>query len=120
MPLKLGTFVVYANSKVNNASVVSRIECHGNSILLCGDMEKEAWEFVLNDAVHRLWWHPLVSEVDVLVAPHHGHKSGFSQTLSDLANPAIVLVSVASRDPSVSIQYRGAGVSNWGRQPTNV
>jgi hypothetical protein len=93
------------NSKVNNSSVVSRIDCYGNSILLCGDMEREAWEFVLNGSLNSLFWRPLVSNVDVLVAPHHGHKSAYSQTLMDLAKPSVVLVSVASCDPSVDSRY---------------
>jgi beta-lactamase superfamily II metal-dependent hydrolase len=90
---------------VNNASVVSRIGCYANSILLCGDMEKEAWECVLNHPIHALFWRPLVSKVDVLVAPHHGHKSGFSTTLMDLAAPNVVLVSAASKDPSLDHRY---------------
>ncbi len=105
-----------ANSRVNNASIITRIDVYGNSILLCGDMERESWEFLLgSEAVQellravrsvdgRLWRH-FVSNVDVLVAPHHGHKSGYSTDLVNLARPRVVLASVVSKDPHVDSRY---------------
>jgi len=93
------------NSRVNNASVVTRISCHGHSILICGDMEAEAWDFVLNRWVDYAAWRQLVSRVDVLVAPHHGHSSAYSVDLMALANPGVVLVSARSGDDSVESRY---------------
>jgi len=92
-------------SCVNNASIVTRIDCHGNSILVCGDMEKEGWDYALSKSTDAAEWRQLVSNIDVLVAPHHGHKSGFSETLMTQAKPAVVLASVASKDPSVDTRY---------------
>ncbi len=89
------------NSKVNNASIVTRLEYSGRSILLCGDVEEAAWEAVLP----RQEWRSLVSSVDILVAPHHGHKSGLSRSLMELARPTLVLVSVAAYDPNVDPGY---------------
>lgn len=100
-----------ANSRVNNASLVTRIDCFGNSILLCGDVEKEAWEFALTNATLAPTWRPFVSGIDILVAPHHGHASGYSTTLLALSRPKVVLVSVASKDPSVDSRYSGDAVS---------
>lgn len=94
-----------ASSRVNNASVVTRIDCHGNSILICGDMEKEAWDFALTNPLTAAVWRPHVSNIDVLVAPHHGHASGYSTELLALAKPSVVLVSVQSRDPHVDPRY---------------
>jgi hypothetical protein len=94
-----------ANSRVNNTSIVSRINCYGYSILVCGDMEKEAWELVLNDRNYASSWIALVAKTNILVAPHHAHASGFSKTLMDIAEPDLVLASVASKDPSVDPGY---------------
>ncbi len=100
-----------ANARVNNASVVTRIDVYGNSILLCGDMEKEAWEAIIRDSgdCGRIW-RPFVSNIDILVAPHHGHRSAYSTDLLNLAKPAVVLVSVVSRDPNVDSRYSQAPV----------
>lgn len=99
-----------ANARVNNASVVTRINCNGNSILLCGDMETTGWDFVLNP-VHRFEaWRALVSNVDILVAPHHGHSSAYSTLLMSLARPAVVLVSVRTNDDSVDSRYSSDAV----------
>ncbi len=95
-----------ANARVNNASVATRIDIYGNSILLCGDIQKEAWEAIISDTgMYGSLWRPLVSNIDIMVAPHHGHKSGYSTDLLNLAQPSIVLISVVSRDPHVDSRY---------------
>jgi len=105
-----------ANSRVNNASVVTRIDVYGKSILLCGDMEREAWEILLGqDCAQMLQrgqygingnaWRALVANVDILVAPHHGHRSGYSTDLLNLAKPSVVLASVVAKDPHVDSRY---------------
>jgi hypothetical protein len=99
-----------ANSRVNNASIITRINCYGNSILLCGDMETEAWKFVLNTAFDKSFWRSLVSNIDILVAPHHGHAAGYSVDLMEVANPAAVLISVRSGDDEVDSRYSSNAV----------
>lgn len=99
------------NSRVNNASIVSRIECYGNVFLICGDMEKEAWEYALTKSPNAAAWTEHVSNVDVLVAPHHGHASAFSVDMMKLAKPRVVLVSVRSGDDQVDRRYSGELVS---------
>jgi hypothetical protein len=95
-----------ANARVNNASIMSRIDVYGNAILLCGDLTREALDGLLclrgplGDS-----WRCHVANVDILVAPHHGHKSGYSAALLDLAKPRIVLASVVSKDPHVDSRY---------------
>ena len=100
-----------ANSKVNNASIVSRIDCYGNSILICGDMETEAWDFALTSSTLGPTWRRLVSNIDVLVAPHHGHSSGYSTELMKISQPRVVLISVASNNPNVDTRYSSEAVS---------
>lgn len=94
-----------ANARVNNASVVTRIDVYGNSILLCGDMERSAWEAIINDTGYGRIWRPFLSNIDILVAPHHGHKSGYSTALLNLAKPSVVLASVVAKDPHVDTRY---------------
>ncbi len=92
-----------ANSRVNNASIITRIDCYRNSILICGDMEEKAWEFVLNNPAYRSLWERHVSNIDILVAPHHGHT--YSNSLMSLASPSIVLISIVSKDESIDSRY---------------
>jgi hypothetical protein len=99
-----------ANSRVNNASIVTRINHACRSVLICGDMELAGWDHALTQQD----WRSHVSNVDVLVAPHHGHSSGYSQTLLDLARPRIVLVSAASYDPSVDSRYSSTNIPGIG------
>jgi beta-lactamase superfamily II metal-dependent hydrolase len=95
-----------ANARINNASIVTRLDVHGNSILLCGDMMKEAWESIIADQGQLgAAWRPFLSNVDVLVAPHHGHRTGYTVDLLNLAKPAVVLVSAVTKDPNVDSRY---------------
>jgi hypothetical protein len=74
-------------------------------------MENECWDLVLNQSQRKAQWRALVSGVDVLVAPHHGHTSGYSCTLLSMARPRVVLVSVLSGDEHVDSRYSGDAVS---------
>ena len=95
-----------ANARVNNSSIVTRIDVYGNSILLCGDMMKEAWKAIISDqGQYGREWRPFLSNIDLLVAPHHGHRTAFSIDLLNIAKPAVVLVSVVSNDPNVDSRY---------------
>lgn len=95
-----------ANARVNNSSIVTRIDVYGNSILICGDMMKEAWEAIIaNRGQYGRDWRPFLSNVDILIAPHHGHRSAFSIDLLNLAQPSIVLVSAESKDPNIDSRY---------------
>lgn len=100
-----------ANSRVNNASVVTRIDAYGNAILICGDLEKEAWDAIIADTgEYGQQWRPLLTNIDILVAPHHGHVSGYSTQLLNLAGPSVVLTSVVTKDPNVDSRYSQAPV----------
>ena len=99
------------NSKVNNASVITRIGIYGKSILLCGDMEKEAWEAILNqNDNYGQMWRDFVSNIDILVAPHHGHSSGYSPALMSLSQPKIVLASAVQKDSHVDSMYSNSKI----------
>lgn len=95
-----------ASARVNNASVVTRIDIYGHSILICGDLLKEAWEAIIKDQnKYGPLWKPYLSSIDILVAPHHGHRTGYSIDLLNIAKPSVVLISVKSKDPNVDSRY---------------
>jgi len=94
-----------ANTRVNNASVVTRIDYAGRSILIPGDLETNAWEHLLGPFDIDPGWLSFVTGIDVLIAPHHGHTSGYSYGLLRAARPSVVLASVQSRDPHVDQAY---------------
>lgn len=74
----------------NDASYVLRFRQDKSSVLVAGDVEEPAWQDML--AVGEL------CHVKVLVASHHGRKSGFSQDAMDAMEPDVVVVSTAKLD----------------------
>ena len=68
------------NSKIrNNSSILRYIEYNGVKILFAGDLEKAGWDWLAehdNDFIKTMG-----NGLDILIAPHHGHKSGFPSSL---------------------------------------
>lgn len=67
----------------NDASYVLLYKSNGGKILLAGDSNDKTWEYIL--ANHK----DKVSNVDVLLAPHHGRRSDRSFEFLDIVNPTI-------------------------------
>ena len=67
----------------NNSSIVRYINADGVGILFCGDLETPGWEYLVNNDSHFV---NLVKTngVNILIAPHHGHKSGFPKALFNI------------------------------------
>lgn len=91
------------NAMVNCCSYVRLYDHDGTKFLLAGDMEKEGMEVLLrNNASFR----QELAGVDVLIAPHHGHRSGFSTELFDaMGKPAVVIASMMSGDDNIDSRY---------------
>lgn len=72
----------------NDASYVLRFR-HGptSSVLLASDVEEPAWNNMLDAGVEL--------RANVLIASHHGRKSGFSELAMDAIRPEVVIVSTA-------------------------
>ncbi|MCC6809179.1 MAG: hypothetical protein IT381_17260 [Deltaproteobacteria bacterium] len=68
----------------------------GGKILLAGDSHDATWEYIL--ANHRAD----VSDVDLLIAPHHGRKSGRCYDFLDVLRPRLTLFGNA---PSEHLAY---------------
>ena len=65
----------------NDCSYVILYECGRNRIVFGGDSHDKTWEHIL--AVHR----SRITNVDLLIAPHHGRKSGRSYKFLDVMRP---------------------------------
>lgn len=91
------------NSLVNNCSYVRLYNHRGTKILLCGDMEKEGMALLLEE---NPWFRSAVSGVSVLVAPHHGHRTGFCTELFEaMGCVEVVIASMMSGDVYVDNRY---------------
>ncbi len=69
----------------NDASYVILYKSGGKKILFCGDSEDKTWEHILKT------WPLSVADVDVLIAPHHGRKSGRDYSFLNVVNPKLVI-----------------------------
>ena len=93
----------------NNSSIVRYIKDDGIGILFCGDLEKPGWEYLV--ANYPDFIKLLKDEgVNILIAPHHGHKSGFPSALFDVIGNVDVVVHSKDTEASkegtdVSTQY---------------
>lgn len=72
-------------------------------IAIAGDQETDVLEaFIQTSAFARE-----AKDADLLIAPHHGHKNGFSPLWpSVIGKPYLTLISVQDRDPHVADGYR--------------
>lgn len=69
----------------NNCSyVVLYHEC-GRKILFCGDAEEKEWNVLLKK------YGSLLTDIDVLFAPHHGRKTGGNDCFLDILKPKLTL-----------------------------
>ena len=65
----------------NDSSYVILYRGAGGRILLSGDSHDNTWEHILDN------WKDDIKDVDLLIAPHHGRKSGRSYEFLDTVNP---------------------------------
>lgn len=65
----------------NNSSILRYIEYQGTSIIFTGDMEIDGWDWIIANDIEFV--DTIKNGIDIIVAPHHGHKSGFPKALFD-------------------------------------
>ena len=80
----------------NDASYVFLWKSIGGKVLICGDSHDKTWEHILED--HK----DLVLDVELLIAPHHGRKSGRSYEFLDVLKPKMTFFGNA---PSKDLAY---------------
>ena len=69
----------------NDNSCVLRIDTDWSSVLLTGDIEKTAEDYLVQHASDNL-------QADILIAPHHGSKTSSSAEFLTLVKPDIILI----------------------------
>ena len=73
----------------NNLSVVTFLNINGTGIVIPGDVEKEAWEKLLeNPAVTNH-----LQDIDIFIASHHGRENGYCRRVFDYCSPKLVVFS---------------------------
>lgn len=100
-------------SNKNNFSAIVVIRLGNAKIVVCGDNEKESFEYLMRDFSFR----EAVSGAWILIAPHHGRESGYYDDFVTLVNPYLTIISDTSNvETSVSSKYsaksRGWNVYN--------
>lgn len=76
----------------NDASYVILYRTCGKKILFAGDSENKTWTHILEN------WKKEVSNVDILIAPHHGRHSGRNYDFLSVTKPKLTLYGNASSD----------------------
>lgn len=85
--------VVSETENFNDGSYVLLMESKlGHKVLFCGDSEKQAWNDILESYGKEL------RDIDVLIAPHHGRKSGGNDDYLDVLKPKFSLLGNAKSD----------------------
>lgn len=69
----------------NELSYVLLYQIENKKIIFAGDSGKNTWDYILAN------YESLVSDVDILVAPHHGRKTGGNDEYLDVLKPKLTL-----------------------------
>ncbi len=83
---------VNENGDYNNGSYVILYNEAGRKILFCGDAGEKEWHILLKKYPNTL------RNIDVLIAPHHGRKSGGNDNFLDILQPKLTLFGNAKSD----------------------
>jgi len=93
-----------STSEINNHSVVTVISYADSKIILPGDNEPPSWKELLEDQR----FCSTIKNADILLAPHHGRKSGFYPKLFEYFEPKLTIISDGRFcDTSATDRYSG-------------
>ncbi len=77
----------YPNN-VNNNCLVLKINSRGHNIIIPGDMEEPGWTFIDDESI---------KDCTLLLASHHGNKSGYNFGKTKKKNPAFIVISAGKK-----------------------
>ena len=98
------------HTNLNNHSVVTVISYAGVKILIPGDNEPPSWDELLEQSDFK----EAISDVNILVAPHHGRESGFHSDLFNHFKPFVTIISDGpSLDTSATSRYSKVTEGWW-------
>ncbi len=69
----------------NDCSYVILYKTNGKKIIFAGDSAEKTWDYILENHKEE------VTDVDILLAPHHGRKTGGNSDYLDVLNPKLTL-----------------------------
>lgn len=95
----------------NNSSIILYIKHNGVRMLFAGDLETAGWEWLANN--NALFVSLMNKGVDVLIAPHHGHDSGFPKALFDLTGKVRVIILSKDTEAAKECSDVYSGYSNY-------
>ena len=92
----------------NEISYVILHEVFGRKILYCGDSEDKAWKDILLDSNLS----EKISNIDILIAPHHGRKTGGdnSNEYLDVLKPKLALFGDVKQEKKNDRPFRSRGI----------
>lgn len=90
----------------NNSSIIRFISHNGIRILYTGDLETPAWEWLVQN--DKSFVDTVKNGVDIFIAPHHGHNSGFPQCLFDIVGNVKMIIHSKGSEANIE----GTDVSN--------
>lgn len=94
-----------ADEDYNRCSYVILYRTGGNRIVFGGDSHDETWDHILKH--HK----DDVTDVDLLIAPHHGRKSGRSYNFLDTLMPTLTFFGNARSEHLAYSAWRNRGLS---------
>jgi competence protein ComEC len=77
--------------KVNDESMVVRVECAGRSVLLCGDIQREAMAMLMGPADRP---NDMI-DADIVELPHHGSHTEIAEFFIQRVSPIVAMQSTA-------------------------
>lgn len=83
----------------NNSSILRYITYAGKKILFCGDLEQAGFEWLANNDWN--FSNYMKKGLDVLISPHHGHKSGFPKALFDLTGSVEYIIHTKGSEANI-------------------
>ncbi len=106
--MDISTFapLLYNGNNINNYGIITVVEYAGVKIVIVGDNE----EGNLADFMKRPLFKNAIKDANILVAPHHGRKSGFNNDFASHINPDLTIVS-DGRHCDTSANHRYSAVS---------
>ena len=69
----------------NDSSYVLLYKDNNKRIIFSGDSEERAWDYILEN------FKKDIKDIDILIAPHHGRKSGGNDKFLDILKPKLTL-----------------------------
>lgn len=95
---------IFGESKyINNSSLGIIYKWRGFKIAILGDLETDALKVFCETKEFADY----AKDTDILIAPHHGHNSGFPELWTEkIGKPSVTLISVKENDPHVCAQYQ--------------